>query len=129
LHRLTAQYVEEIRAGLHPSLHDYIARYPHYADAIADFVAYYHLFEANIPEDVTMNNSFSAPAQSAWNSVQQRILTNFYLSADSVEGDAPTTLGTACSPCSRVAEQSSPYQATSLDCLQPIEETLDLPQE
>ena len=47
--RITAQYVEEIKAGRQPQVSTYIARYPHYADELADFVAYYHAFEANLP--------------------------------------------------------------------------------
>jgi hypothetical protein len=47
--RITASYVAEVEAGLHPRLSDYLARYPQYADAIADFVAYYHAVEADLP--------------------------------------------------------------------------------
>lgn len=132
LQRLTAQYVEEERAGLHPRLGDYIARYPQYADAIVDFLAYYYLFEADIPEDTTLDNSFSEPAQSAWNSVQQRILTHLYPPAalpptDSIEGTAPAASSTAYSPPSRVAEQASSYQTMPLDPLPVIEER-DVPE-
>jgi hypothetical protein len=47
--RITARYVAEVQAGHEPALSEYIARYPQYADAIADFVAYYHGFEATVP--------------------------------------------------------------------------------
>lgn len=47
--RITARYVAEVQAGHEPVLSEYIARYPQYADAIADFVAYYHGFEATVP--------------------------------------------------------------------------------
>ncbi|GHO91156.1 hypothetical protein KSF_012040 [Reticulibacter mediterranei] len=47
--RITARYVAEVQAGHEPVLSEYIARYPQYADSIADFVAYYHGFEATIP--------------------------------------------------------------------------------
>jgi hypothetical protein len=47
--RITASYVAELEAGLHPRLSDYLARYPQYAEAIADFVAYYHAVEAELP--------------------------------------------------------------------------------
>jgi hypothetical protein len=124
---LTAQYVGEVQAGLSPSVRDYIARYPRYADAIADFVAYYHLFEAPLSEDVTPDNSFSSVAQSAWYAVQQRILTNPYpstsfLSADTVKENAPVPPRSVAIPLARVAEQESSYQATSFDCTQAIEE-------
>jgi hypothetical protein len=42
---ITAQYVDEVQAGRQPRLSDYLVRYPRYADAIADFVAYYHAVE------------------------------------------------------------------------------------
>jgi hypothetical protein len=47
--RITASYVAEMEAGLRPRLSDYLARYPQYAGAIADFVAYYHAVEADLP--------------------------------------------------------------------------------
>jgi len=46
---ITAQYVAEVQAGRQPRLSDYLARYPHYVDAIADFVAYYHAIEEAVP--------------------------------------------------------------------------------
>ena len=46
---ITAQYVAEVQAGRQPRLSDYLARYSHYADAIADFVAYYHAVEEVVP--------------------------------------------------------------------------------
>jgi hypothetical protein len=47
--RITARYVADVQAGREPVLSEYIARYPQYADSIADFVAYYHSFEAITP--------------------------------------------------------------------------------
>jgi hypothetical protein len=47
--RITAQYVAEVQAGQQPRLSDYLARYSHYADAITDFVTYYHAVEENLP--------------------------------------------------------------------------------
>ncbi len=46
---ITAQYVAEVQAGQQPRLSDYLTRYPRYANAIADFVAYYHAFEEAMP--------------------------------------------------------------------------------
>jgi hypothetical protein len=43
--RITAMYVAELKAGRQPRLHDYLKRYPLYASAIADFVAYYQAVE------------------------------------------------------------------------------------
>lgn len=46
---ITAQYVAEVQAGQQPRLSDYLVRYPHYADAITDFVTYYHAVEEDLP--------------------------------------------------------------------------------
>ncbi len=47
---ITACYVAEVRAGLQPSLSTYVARYPQYAEEIADFVAYYHAIETELEQ-------------------------------------------------------------------------------
>jgi ribosome-binding protein aMBF1 (putative translation factor) len=65
--RITEQYVAEVQAGQQPRLSDYLVRYPHYADAITDFVTYYHAVEADLPQEAVSEacgahfNSF-APA-------------------------------------------------------------------
>lgn len=48
LMRITGLYVEEVEAGHHPRLSDYVQNYPHYAEGIVDFVAYYHMFETQL---------------------------------------------------------------------------------
>jgi hypothetical protein len=48
--RITERYLAELRAGQQPTVGDYVARYPQYANDIADFVAYYHAFEADVSE-------------------------------------------------------------------------------
>jgi DNA-binding Xre family transcriptional regulator len=53
LMRITAHYVDEYEAGLQPRLDDYIRRYPHYANEIADFVAYYRSVEAPEKSQIT----------------------------------------------------------------------------
>ena len=50
--RITAQYVAEVHAGNKPKASTYIARYSQYANEIADFVAYFHAFEEDVPEEV-----------------------------------------------------------------------------
>src|SRR5579859_1360005 len=50
--RITARYVAEVEAGRRPRLSDYLERYPHYASAIADFIAYYHAVEVDMPEEI-----------------------------------------------------------------------------
>jgi len=47
--RITARYVAELQAGRQPRLGDYLARYPQYAEAISEFVAYYYAVEADLP--------------------------------------------------------------------------------
>lgn len=44
--RITAEYVTECEEGRRPQLQAYIQRYPHFADALTDFAAYYHSVEA-----------------------------------------------------------------------------------
>jgi len=48
---ITAQYMAELQAGHQPRLSDYLVRYPQYADAISEFVTYYHVVEAGLPEE------------------------------------------------------------------------------
>jgi len=61
--RITARYVAEVQAGREPVLSEYIARYPQYADAIADFVAYYHGFEVTMPIAPTSHTLLSPFSQ------------------------------------------------------------------
>jgi transcriptional regulator with XRE-family HTH domain len=49
--RVTAQYMAELQAGHQPRLSDYLVRYPQYADAISEFVTYYHAVEAGLTEE------------------------------------------------------------------------------
>src|SRR5437016_733554 len=57
--QITAQYVCEFQTGQQPRLSEYLARYPQYAEAIADFVAYYHTAEMQVPDDLTLATSLS----------------------------------------------------------------------
>lgn len=43
--RITASYVAEVQAGRQPRVSDYLLRYPQYANAIVDFVIYFHALE------------------------------------------------------------------------------------
>jgi hypothetical protein len=49
--RITAQYVADVQTGRQPHLSDYLLRYPQYADEIAEFVAYYHAVETDLPQE------------------------------------------------------------------------------
>ena len=72
--RITEQYVEEVRAGRTPVLSDYLARYPQYADEIADFVAYYHAFEADVPAETGAIPALSEEFRIAIDSAYERVL-------------------------------------------------------
>jgi hypothetical protein len=73
--QITAQYVADVQAGQQPSLSDYLASYPHYADAIADFVAYYHLVEEVIPSMDAMPKGYTVNRVSAADSMTTLLKT------------------------------------------------------
>jgi len=72
--RITARYVAELRAGHHPRLSDYLSRYPHYADAITDFVTYYHATEKNIPEEAESMPPLSETSRAVLNRLWNQAL-------------------------------------------------------
>ncbi len=59
--RITEQYVAELQAGRQPRLGDYLARYPQYAGAISEFVAYYHAVEADLPGEALSEQKQGQP--------------------------------------------------------------------
>jgi hypothetical protein len=63
--RITAQYVEQIQAGQRPSLSEYIVLYPTYTDALVDFIAYYHVFEEHILQEIDGSEVLSEVSQLA----------------------------------------------------------------
>jgi hypothetical protein len=83
--QITAQYVSELQTGQQPRLSEYLARYPQYAEAIADFVAYYHIAERQAPDDLTLTPSLSEASRS--------ILKQLQVEEPSIASSAlPTTL-------------------------------------
>ena len=79
--RITGQYVEEVQAGHQPRLGDYVLRYPHYAEAIAEFVAYYHTFEVQLTatEDENVGSELmhlSPSTQAALQIARKRVSTD-----------------------------------------------------
>src|SRR5712691_5386363 len=68
--RITARYVEEVRAGYRPNISDYLARYPHYANEIIDFVSYFHAVEVDVPTETlpvpALTGQFRIAMESAW---------------------------------------------------------------
>lgn len=45
LFRLTEQYIKRVRAGQRPRIEEYVAQYPHLAEAFIEFIAYYDTVE------------------------------------------------------------------------------------
>jgi hypothetical protein len=72
--RITARYMAELRAGHQPHLSDYLSRYPQYADAITDFVAYYHAAEMDIPEESDSIPALSQTSRAALDDAWKRVL-------------------------------------------------------
>jgi hypothetical protein len=73
IQRLTARYVSEFRAGQRPRLSEYLSRYPQYADMIADFVAYYHAIETDVPQESDsippLSQTSRAALDEAWKNI------------------------------------------------------------
>src|SRR5205085_4842674 len=73
IQRLTARYVSEFRAGQQPRLSEYLSRYPHYANMIADFVTYFHAIEVDVPQESeiipTLSQTSRAAFDEAWKHV------------------------------------------------------------
>ena len=74
IQRLTARYVSEFRAGHHPRLSAYLSRYPQYADVIADFVAYYHAIEVDVPEEMEIIPPLSQVSRAALDEAWKNVL-------------------------------------------------------
>ena len=73
---ITARYVAEVRAGHQPRLSDYLARYPQYAEAITDFVVYFHAVEVDIPAATSIMPPLSEQSQSALDQAWERIASS-----------------------------------------------------
>src|SRR5947209_9310740 len=73
---ITARYVAEVRAGRQPRLSDYLARYPQYAEAITDFVAYFHALEVDIPSEPNIMPPLSEQSQAALAQAWERIASS-----------------------------------------------------
>ena len=74
--RITARYIAEVRAGHQPRLSDYLARYPQYAGAITDFVAYFHAVEVDIPSEPNIMPPLSEHSQAALDQAWERIASS-----------------------------------------------------
>lgn len=102
--RITAQYVTELQSGCQPKLSEYIARYPHYAHELADFVTYYHAVELQTATEPVHPSSspeeFHIAIESAW----QRISPTMTPSLKSVATLLETAKKRRLSP-SRLAQR------------------------
>ncbi len=72
--RITACYVADVQAGRQPRLSEYLARYPEYASAIVDFVAYYHAIEVHVPVGIETHQPLSHVSQEVLQRVQEQVL-------------------------------------------------------
>src|SRR5574340_758423 len=88
--RITARYLEEARAGRQPRLSDYLARYPQHAEAITDFVAYYHALEACTPAPAP---SEVFPLSERSQAALQRVLQRLSASTDALNAASGSRQG------------------------------------
>src|SRR6516165_9677243 len=110
--RITARYVAELRAGGHPRLSDYLYRYPQYADAITNFVSYYHAMEANIPEGLDSISPLSQTTRAALDEVWKRLLHS-----EIVASNAITSLQKAANNVGKSFSQLTVEIGLSMDVL------------
>ena len=115
--RITARYVAEQRAGHHPRLRDYLSRYPQFADAITDFVTYYHAIEANIPEEIGVVSPLSQATRVALDEAWRRVLR-----PDSVATTVNSSLQKAANNAGKSFSQLAAEIGLSLDILKKLEQ-------
>lgn len=82
--RITARYVEEVRSGHQPDIGDYLARYPQFAEEIANYIAYYHAFEEDLPGEMHSMPVLSEQSQEAINTAWGRVVQSQAQSADRI---------------------------------------------
>lgn len=82
--RITARYVEEVRSGHQPDIGDYLARYPQFAEEIANYIAYYHAFEEDLPGETHSMPVLSEQSQEAINTAWGRVVQSQAQSADRI---------------------------------------------
>lgn len=83
--RITARYIAELRAGHQPRLSDYLSRYPQYADAITDFVIYYHAAEVDILEEIDRMPPLSQASRAALDDAWKRVFHSESVANTSLE--------------------------------------------
>jgi hypothetical protein len=115
--RITARYVAEQHAGHHPRLSDYLSRYPQFADAITDFVTYYHAIEANIPEEIGTVSPLPQATRVALDEAWRRVLR-----PDSVTPAVNSPLQKAANNAGKSFSQLAAEIGLSLDILNKLEQ-------
>jgi hypothetical protein len=115
--RITARYVAEQRAGHHPRWSDYLSRYPQFADAITDFLTYYHAIEANIPEEIGTVFPLSQATRVALDEAWRRVLRH-----ESVDPTVDTLLQKATNNAGKSFSQLAAEIGLSLDILKKLEQ-------
>jgi hypothetical protein len=115
--RITARYVAELRAGHHPRLSDYLSRYPQYADAITNFVTYYHVTEANIAEEIDIIPTLSQTSRAALDEAWKRVLRS-----ESVANNVITTLQKAANNVGKSFLQLTVEVGLSMDILNKLDQ-------
>jgi len=114
--RITARYVAELRAGRHPRLSDYLYRYPQYADAITNFVSYYHAMEADIPEGLDSISPLSQATRAALDEAWKRLLHS-----EIVASNVITSLQKAANNVGKSFSQLTVEIGLSMDVLSKLE--------
>jgi len=117
--RITARYVAELQAGKHPRLSDYLSRYPQFAEAITDFVAYYHATERDIPEELEVVASLSQASRVALDEAWKRVV-NSEIATENV----PPTLQMMVNNASKTLSQLAAEIGLSVDILEMLEQRI-----
>jgi hypothetical protein len=115
--RITAHYVAELRAGYHPRLSDYLSRYPQYADALTNFVTYFHATEVDVPEEINVMAPLSQTSCAALDEAWKRVLH-----PESVAKNALTSLQKAANNVGKSLSQLALETGLSLDILKKLEQ-------
>lgn len=119
--RITAHYVAELREGRQPRLSDYLLRYPQYADAITDFVTYYHAVEVDVPvagegaSQAPLSESSRIAIDRAWNRLSQ---------AGGVDSNASMTLQLAANKRQKSLPQLAGEVGISVDMMEKLAQSI-----
>ncbi len=114
--RITARYVTELCAGQHPRLSAYLSSYPQYAEAITDFVAYYHSTEVEIPVELEVVAPLSQTSRMALDEAWKRVLHS-----ENAADNSLTTLHITANNLGKSSSQLAVEIGLSIDMLEMLE--------